>query len=205
MKKYIKLIFAFAFAFSFMIIVNASNKIFVQYELSYLNDSLIPSLKYDVTNNLPYNILKTLNCECYPEIQNGNHNVSLFNGMGINGTLNDHKTINNEITSSFKLVRNGIIIARDWKSSLSSGMLKIIDILKFFYDILIILIPISLLLFGTVDLLKAVAAQDEKMISAATSSLGRRALWAVVAILGMIIIKAILFFFDGGNDWTSYW
>lgn len=178
MKNYIKIIFIFVAMFFSINSVNASYEANSQYENSFLSNSSVLLLDFKETNK--------------------SNATNLVNEEFTFSPYENDSLLHNNIFINF-------YIARDWKASLSSGMLKVIDILKFFYDILMILIPIALLVLGSVDLLKAVAAQDEKMIRAAQSNLGRRVLWAAIAILGMTIIKAILFFFDGGNDWTSYW
>lgn len=104
------------------------------------------------------------------------------------------------ITDSFMILDEPSI-----DSSLNTGMTKVISIIKYFYDILIILVPIALLLFGTIDLLKAVASQDEKAIKSAQSSLGRRIMWAFVALSAMLIFRLVMSVVAGGNAWRQYW
>lgn len=94
---------------------------------------------------------------------------------------------------------------RSWEDDLDKGMVQIIKIIKTFYDYLIVLVPIVLLLFGTLDFFKAVAAGDEKSLKAAQSAVGRRLMWAFIALSGMLIFKLIMSLVVGGNAWRSYW
>jgi len=96
-----------------------------------------------------------------------------------------------------------MIVLNSWSEELDKIGKTIIDLLKKVYDILIILVPIILLVMGTVDLLKATAAQDEKGIATAKSTLGKRALLAVVALSAMIIAK-IIFKIVSGGEWNGF-
>lgn len=91
----------------------------------------------------------------------------------------------------------------EWNEDLDKIGKIIIDLLKKVYDILIILIPIVLLVMGTLDLLKATGSQDEKSIAVAKSSLGKRALAAVIALIAMLIAKMIFKVVSGG-EWGGF-
>ena len=97
------------------------------------------------------------------------------------------------------------LVIASFESDIGAAMIKIIEMLRFFYDLLIILIPMVLIVLGALDILKATASQDEKAMSAAKSSLGRRFIWATVALVSMIIFRLIFSLFDGGSAYLSFW
>jgi hypothetical protein len=96
-------------------------------------------------------------------------------------------------------------ITAGFGEDIGNAMGTVIRMLRFFYDILVILIPMVLIVMGSLDLLKATASQDEKAMSAAKSSLGRRFIWATVALVSMIIFRLFFSLFDGGSAFLSYW
>lgn len=94
-------------------------------------------------------------------------------------------------------------VSKDWEGNLNDIGDVIVKLLKKAYDILIILVPITLLVMGTVDLLKATGSNDEKAIARALSSLGKRAMLAVIALVAMLIAK-IIFKTVGGGEWNGF-
>ena len=86
----------------------------------------------------------------------------------------------------------------------NSDLLKIIGIIKGFLTLVQIAIPIMLLLFGTIDLGKAVMAGDEKEIKSATKVLTKRAIVAVVVFL-LIFIVQLVTGYVGGDEWKNCW
>lgn len=103
--------------------------------------------------------------------------------------------------SIIMLIDNGSSL----EGNLETGMTKIIKIIRTFYDMIMVLVPIVLLVMGAFDLFKAVASQDEKAIKAAVSTVGRRIMWAGIALSAMLIFRLVLSFFVGGREWLSYW
>lgn len=83
-------------------------------------------------------------------------------------------------------------------------LLTIIGLLKKVLMILQIGIPIVLLLFGTIDLGKAVMAGDEKEIKSATGLLLKRTI-AAVAVFLLILIVSIVTGWVGGDEWKECW
>lgn len=83
-------------------------------------------------------------------------------------------------------------------------LLSIVGVLKTVLTILQIGIPIVLLLFGTIDLGKAVMAGDEKEIKAATGLLIKRLIAAAAVFLLFLIISAVTGWV-GGKDWKTCW
>jgi fumarate reductase subunit D len=63
-----------------------------------------------------------------------------------------------------------------------------------------IVIPILLIIFGSIDLGKAVVASDDKAIKSAATTLGKRAIAAVVIFFIPTIVGAIFNLFAGGKD-----
>lgn len=85
-----------------------------------------------------------------------------------------------------------------------ANLLKILGLVKKVLAILQIAIPIILLLFGTIDLGKAVMAGDEKEIKAATSTLLKRAI-AAVAVFLLFTIVTLVTGWVGGDKWSTCW
>lgn len=84
------------------------------------------------------------------------------------------------------------------------GLLQIVGIVKILLKVLQIGIPIVLLVFGTIDLGKAVMAGDEKEIKSATSLLLKRAVAAVAVYLLFIVISMVTGWV-GGKEWIECW
>ena len=84
------------------------------------------------------------------------------------------------------------------------GLREIVGIVKILLKVLQIGIPIILLVFGTIDLGKAVMAGDEKEIKSATSLLIKRAV-AAVAVYLLFIVVSMVTGWVGGDEWTDCW
>ncbi len=126
----------------------------------------------------------------------------LFSNINVNALEN------RPIKESTNQIVRGSMLMMDEASldgTIETGMTKIIKIIRTFYDIILVLVPIALIVLGTLDLLKAVGSQDEKAIKSAQSSLGRRLIWAAVALSSMLIFRLVLSFVAGGSEWRTYW
>lgn len=86
----------------------------------------------------------------------------------------------------------------------NQDLLTIIGIAKKILTILQIAIPIALLIFGTLDLGKAVMAGDEKEIKSATGVLIKRVI-AAVAVFLLILIVSVVTGWVGGDEWKTCW
>ena len=84
------------------------------------------------------------------------------------------------------------------------NLLSIIKIIRTVLSILQIGIPIVLILFGTIDLGKAVMAGDEKEIKSATSTLIKRAI-AAVAVFLIVMLVSVITGWVGGTEWKACW
>ena len=83
-------------------------------------------------------------------------------------------------------------------------LLSIVGLAKKILTILQIGIPIVLLIFGTVDLGKAVMAGDEKEIKSATTTLMKRVI-AAVAVFLLFLIVSVVTGWVGGDEWKTCW
>ena len=86
----------------------------------------------------------------------------------------------------------------------NQDLLSLIGIAKKILLILQIAIPIALLIFGTMDLGKAVMAGDEKEIKGATGILIKRVI-AAVAVFLLILIVSVVTGWVGGDEWKTCW
>ncbi len=89
----------------------------------------------------------------------------------------------------------------------STELKSILGIVKNVFDVIKIAIPIVLILFGTIDLGKAVMAGDEKEIKAATQMLVKRAIAAVAVFLLVTVVTLLtgLVKTEGGSTWKTCW
>ena len=86
----------------------------------------------------------------------------------------------------------------------NTDLLSLIGMAKKVLTILQIAIPIGLLIFGTMDLGKAVMAGDEKEIKGATGILMKRVI-AAVAVFLLILIVSVVTGWVGGDEWKTCW
>lgn len=71
------------------------------------------------------------------------------------------------------------------------GLEPVVAILKIVLNIIQIAIPILLILFGTLDLGKAVISNDDKEIKGATTKLVKRALMALAVFFVVFLVKLV--------------
>ena len=86
----------------------------------------------------------------------------------------------------------------------NTDLLSLIGMAKKVLIILQIAIPIALLIFGTMDLGKAVMAGDEKEIKSATGILIKRVI-AAVAVFLLVLIVSVVTGWVGGDEWKACW
>ena len=88
------------------------------------------------------------------------------------------------------------------------GLGALIRVVRKIVDILWLLIPIALILFGIFDLGKAVISSDDKVINEAKSRLVKRILYAVAVFLvvgGVQLILSLLGNDEGIGEWKDCW
>ena len=84
------------------------------------------------------------------------------------------------------------------------GIVPIIGIIKAVLQLIQILVPIGLIIFGTIDLGKAVIASDEKKIQEGQKTLMKRAVAAVLVFLVATIVSFLMGFI-GSDTWQECW
>mgnify|MGYP004647474681 CR=1 FL=1 len=72
------------------------------------------------------------------------------------------------------------------------GLLPIVKMLRNVLSIVQIFIPILLILFGTIDLGKAVISSDEKEIKAAQSRLVKRCIYAAAVFFVVLLVTVVM-------------
>ncbi len=91
------------------------------------------------------------------------------------------------------------------------GLGPIIRAVHGLFDLIKILVPIALLIFGVIDLAKAVIASDEKEIKGAQSKLTKRAIAAAAVFFAVTIVNVIMGLVAKGTEdsdstnWTQCW
>lgn len=90
------------------------------------------------------------------------------------------------------------------------GLLPIVKMLVYILNIIQILIPIALILFGTIDLGKAVISSDEKEIKAAQSKLIKRCIYAAAIFFVVLLVTVLMNIVaasgeKGTKGWQACW
>ena len=93
------------------------------------------------------------------------------------------------------------------------GLLPLAKVIYKVLTIFWIIIPIALIVFGTIDLGKAVIASDEKEVKAAQKRLISRFIYAALVFFVPIIVTAIMDLVAentdtvsaGGTSWNACW
>lgn len=82
---------------------------------------------------------------------------------------------------------------------------SIIAYIKKLVKIMQILVPILLIIWGSIDMLKGIMAGDEKKIVAARTTLIKRFGAALAVFLVPWIVNYIINFFGGSSEWVDCW
>lgn len=91
------------------------------------------------------------------------------------------------------------------------GLGPIVTLVKNIFKIIQIVVPILLILWGALDLAKAVIASDEKEIKGATSKLIRRAVVAAAVFFIVTLVTVVMNLVAGSAEdtdtasWQSCW
>ena len=90
------------------------------------------------------------------------------------------------------------------------GFLPIVKVIVQVIKILMIIIPVALILFGTIDLGKAVIASDDKEVKAAQSRLVKRIIYAAVIFFVPMLVGVVMNIVSVGEQgdttsWESCW
>ena len=73
-----------------------------------------------------------------------------------------------------------------------SSLLPLIRVVKIIFNIIQFVIPIALILFGTIDLGKAVISSDDKEVKAAQSRLIKRCIYAIAIFFIVLLVELIM-------------
>ena len=90
------------------------------------------------------------------------------------------------------------------------GLLPLVKVLAAVIRLFWILIPVGLIIYGTIDLGKAVIASDEKEVKSAQSRLIKRFIYAAVVFFVPILVGVVMNLVAAGdpgetNSWSSCW
>ena len=90
------------------------------------------------------------------------------------------------------------------------GLLPIVRVIVQLIKILMIVIPIALILLGTIDLGKAVIASDEKEVKSAQGMLVKRLIYAAIIFFVPTIVGVVMNIVSAGADedttsWQGCW
>ena len=90
------------------------------------------------------------------------------------------------------------------------GLLPLVKVLVQVIKIVMIVIPIALILYGTIDLGKAVIASDEKEVKQAQSRLIKRFIYAALIFFVPMLVGVVMNLVSAGAEgdttsWQSCW
>lgn len=88
----------------------------------------------------------------------------------------------------------------------TGGIAAVVGLAKMVIKVLQLVVPIGLIIMGTIDMAKAVIAGDEKKMKEAQKPFIKRIIAAVIVFLIPIIVNMVLSFVTTGNsDWIDCW
>ncbi len=88
----------------------------------------------------------------------------------------------------------------------TGGIASVVGLAKMVIKVLQLVVPIGLIIMGTIDMAKAVIAGDEKKMKEAQKPFIKRIIAAVIVFLIPIIVNMVLSFVTTGNsDWIDCW
>ena len=88
----------------------------------------------------------------------------------------------------------------------TGGIAEVVGLAKMVIKVLQLVVPIGLIIMGTIDMAKAVIAGGEKKMKEAQKPFIKRIIAAVIVFLIPIIVNMVLSFVTTGNsDWIDCW
>ena len=100
---------------------------------------------------------------------------------------------------------NALLFLKD-TTVCSGGIAEVVGLAKMVIKVLQLVVPIGLIIMGTVDMAKAVIAGDEKKMKEAQKPFIKRIIAAVIVFLIPIIVNMVLSFVTTGNsEWIDCW
>lgn len=90
------------------------------------------------------------------------------------------------------------------------GLLPLVRVIVAAIKVVMIVIPIALIIYGTIDLGKAVIASDEKEVKAAQSRLIKRFIYAALIFFVPMLVSFVMNIVSAGGEgdttsWSSCW
>ena len=90
------------------------------------------------------------------------------------------------------------------------GLLPLVKVVVSLIKVVMIVIPIALIIFGTIDLGKAVIASDEKEVKAAQGRLIKRFIYAALIFFVPMLVGVVMNIVSAGGEgdttsWEGCW
>ena len=90
------------------------------------------------------------------------------------------------------------------------GLLPLVNVVVSLIKVVMIVIPIALIIFGTIDLGKAVIASDEKEVKAAQGRLIKRFIYAALIFFVPMLVGVVMNIVSAGGEgdttsWEGCW
>jgi len=95
-------------------------------------------------------------------------------------------------------------------SDACGGLLPIVKVLRKVIWLIQLIIPIGLIIYGTIDLGKAVIASDEKEVKSAQSRLIKRIIYAAIIFFVPMLVGVVMDLVSAGGEgdtssWSNCW
>lgn len=99
-----------------------------------------------------------------------------------------------------------LFLAKTTSDVCTGGIKDVVGLAKMVIRVLQVVVPIGLIIMGTIDMAKAVIAGDEKKMKEAQKPFIKRIIAAVIVFLIPLIVNMVLNFVTTGNsEWVDCW
>lgn len=132
-------------------------------------------------------------------------NVYATSNSNSNSTSNSNatstKTSNRKPNADFMVVDNYVSCGGTGSSALIKNIPSILPkITSSVYNAVMVIVPVALILFGIIDLIKGIMSQKEDEIKKGRDSLVKRLVIGIVIFLIVMLVKLFVNIINGGND-----
>lgn len=133
------------------------------------------------------------------------NNVYATSNSNSNSTSNSNatstKTSNRKPNADFMVVDNYVSCGGSGSSALIKNIPSIIPkITSSVYNAVMVIVPVALILFGIIDLIKGIMSQKEDEIKKGRDSLVKRLVIGIIIFLIVMLVKLFVNIINGGND-----
>ena len=123
------------------------------------------------------------------------------NSNATSNSSNSSTTSNKKPNADFMIVDNYVSCGGSGSSALVKNIPSILPkITSSIYNTVMVVVPVALILLGSVDLVKGIMSQKEDEIKKGRDSLIKRLITGVIVFLIVMLVKLFVNIINGGND-----